>query len=387
MESGTAIRTARMLVAGMAALAMPIPGVAQAPIDRLDLHGSLTQGYAVSRDAQLFGVPTDGTLDYGSAALQLRYLLTHDDHLVVQFEHRRLGNSVLSRDAAAVQLDWMFYQRFLGSFDARLGRVPMPQGIFNEVRDIGILLPFYRAPGNFYMEGFEAIDGVVLSYRRPIGAWHIESTVFGGAFDFHAVETSPDGVRLSKQRRRNALGNQFWLETPVRGVRVGLGAVRWDIRNQEGELAAETSWRAAAEAVLGRSTARAEYRAMDHVGHTMVSYYGQAGFNLTDHWTVNAQAEFENRKMKLAMDGEAGTSMPMDPQSGSGMSGTGHSSRELEFPYARDVAFGINYRFAYNLVFKLEAHRASGYNFDDFFDRTGSAGTTDYFIVSVATAF
>lgn len=387
MNNGTMLRAARMLVFGVAALAAPMPAIAQGLINRLDLHGSFTQGYAASPDVQLFGIPTVGTLDYRSAALLLKYRLSHDDHFVVQLEHRRLGRSVLTRDAAPVRLDWVFYQRFLGSFNARLGRVPMPQGIFNEVRDIGILLPFYRAPGNFYMEGFEAIDGLVVSYRRPIGGWLIESTAFGGAFDFLAVQTSPDGASLSRQRRRNTLGSQLWLEFPVPGLRLGLGAVRWDVRNQDGEIAAEASWRAAAEALIGRSSARAEYRAMDHVGHTMESYYVQAGFDLTDHWTVNAQAEFENRMMKSAMDEEGATSMSMDEHSASGMDPMGSPLTEFEFPWARDFAFGVNYRFSYNLVFKLEAHRASGYNFDDFFDRMGSAGTTDYFIASVATAF
>jgi hypothetical protein len=348
-------------------LALATPAAGQTPLERLDVHGFLTQGFAGSTDVQLFGVPTDATLSYRSAALQLRYRFTTSDHVVLQLDHRRLGGSPLTEDARWVGVDWAFYQRFLGTWNVRMGRVPLPQGIYNEIRDVGTLLPFYRAPANFYMEGFEAIDGGVVGYRRPLGAWFLEASLFGGTFDFKEVRTYPGGSELGVQRRKKALGSQLWLETPVPGLRLGVGAMRWDVDREEGGEAAEYSWRAALDGKFDRLLARAEYRAMRHVGHSMASYYGQLGLRLTEAVVLNAQADLEDRKMTMAMG-------MGDPQ-------------EIEFRYARDFAIGVNYRFSPELVFKLEGHRAKGYNLDRSFSPLGDAGRTDYAIASMSIAF
>lgn len=53
-----------------------------------------------------------------------------------------------------VKLDWAFYERKLGQDTSiRVGRIPQPMGLLNETRYVGTLLPFYRAPYNFYQEG------------------------------------------------------------------------------------------------------------------------------------------------------------------------------------------------------------------------------------------
>lgn len=351
----------------LAALAIATPAVGQSALERLHVHGFLTQGYAGSTDVQLFGVPTDATLSYRSAALQFRYRFTTSDHVVVQLDHRRLGGSPLTDDADWVGVDWAFYQRFLGRWNVRVGRVPLPQGIYNEIRDVGTLLPFYRAPANFYMEGFETIDGGVLGYRRPLGSWQLETSLFGGAFDFKEVKTHSEGSELMVQRRKKALGSQLWLITPIPGLRLGVGAMRWDVDTEDGGEAAEYSWRAALDGNFDRVMTRAEYRAMEHVGHFMASYYGQLGLRLTDAIVLNAQADLEDRKMAMSM-------------------GMGEP-QEIEFRYARDLAVGVNYRFSPEVVFKLEAHRAKGYNFDRFFSPMGDPGRTDYAIASLALAF
>ena len=64
--------------------------------------------------------------------------------------------------------------------------MPIPRGIYNELRSVGIALPMYRPPVVMYDEGAyfsETIDGLVLARTfladRP---WSIEANLYAGGW-------------------------------------------------------------------------------------------------------------------------------------------------------------------------------------------------------------
>src|SRR5688572_30445570 len=122
-------------------------------------HGALTQAYGRSDGATVLGIPEDGTSDYRTVSLQFGYALGANDRMVVQLAHERIGESAAMAFRQDVEVDWAFYEhRFSDALTAKAGRVQIPRGIFNEIRDIGTLLPFYRPPSAFYSESVAASE-------------------------------------------------------------------------------------------------------------------------------------------------------------------------------------------------------------------------------------
>src|SRR5581483_31831 len=121
---------------------------------KLAIHGFLSQAYGNASGGQIIGIPTDGTSDYRNAALQFRYTYTSKDAFVLQLSHTRFGLSALQNEIPDVQLNWVFYQKQLFDSTAlKIGKFPVPLGIYNETLHVGTVLPFYRAPFMIYGDG------------------------------------------------------------------------------------------------------------------------------------------------------------------------------------------------------------------------------------------
>lgn len=111
----------------------------------LSVHGYLTQGFAISTDHQVHGISTEGTSDYRNLALQFRYDVDDQQNFIIQFSHERLGLSPIMQLEPDVELDWAYYEyKFNDIYSIKVGKIQMPFGIYNEFRDVGTLLPFYR---------------------------------------------------------------------------------------------------------------------------------------------------------------------------------------------------------------------------------------------------
>lgn len=359
--------TGRVLaLAGAALLVASTARAQEADVRKLHVHGYFSQAYARSSELPVFGIPTgESTLDYRSAALQLRYAASDHDEVVLQFTHRRLGESLVSTPENGVELDWAFYQRLIGPVSLRVGRVPMPIGIYNEMRDVGTLLPFYRAPGNVYLEGFETIDGVVLDYEHDLGDWRASASVIGGEAAVQMPYTAPEGPVLLEGRMNLMTGGQFWLHTPVPGVRLGTGVWRWrGAIALPGVVGEQTGmfWTASADADLDRFYVRGEYQRGTFGDMRAQMYYGQAGVELGRGFSLNAQGEVQDRAIDLP-------------------------TATLEADFARDVALGINFAPTASLVLKLEGHRARGLFFDEYVDEGGPPGRSNYMIASISVSF
>src|SRR6185295_15168286 len=205
------VRAALALVAAVAfagaaaaqtATGDPTATAAAETSSKLSFHAYINQAYARSDDHQVYGVPTDGTTNYSSIAVQFRYQMTPDDQVAVQFGHDRLGKSTLNKETEDIALDWAFYQRRLNdTTTVKVGRVQLPLGIYNEVQDVGTVLPFYTAPQSVYVKTrtAESVDGVVLSHTfAEKSQWSLEADVDGGSWDRN--EQSPGTGAVAEAR-------------------------------------------------------------------------------------------------------------------------------------------------------------------------------------------
>ena len=357
-----------------------LPGETRAQQQGLVVHGYLTQAYAQSTDVPIYGIGTEGTTDYRALALQFRYGIDANSSLVMQFSHRRLGTSLIQELEPDVALDWAFFQRRWKGNNIRVGRVPMPRGLFNEVRDVGVILPFFRASKAFYSEGVETVDGISASRNIRLGdsGFDFEASAYFGEFTTTLEFVDTDGLTVLNDRLRKARGAHGVLNTPVAGLRF-----TGDYVAAEYDSGAPFSiWTASGDLTRDRWFARAEYELAQtetvegDPSTDYLAWYAQAGFGLTEKLWLNAQYEFN----EITAFG----ALPSPPL----------PSPDLAYDNIRDTAVGVLYKFSPLLIFKAEYHFFEGYQLDEptppLNPLTGQAlpaGETDYFIISLSAAF
>jgi hypothetical protein len=339
---------------------------------KFSFHAYLTQAYAMSDGHQIFGIPEGGTADYRNIALQFRYELTPRDIVVAQMAHDRRGRSTLNDAYDEVELDWAFYERRLSdTTSVKVGKMQLPFGVYNEIRDVGTLLPFYTPPLNFYVENYssESVEGIMLSHAfERGGGWSVDSDVYFGGWD--RVEQDPPSGQVVVARAENAVGTQLWLNTPVSGLRFGLSGFRFQAEgrlNQAYETDTVQAYAFSVDGSFQRFFARSEVlwsEAPFRLGPDFViphivylAYYGQLGFDLTPKWSLNLQADFAKVDFKT---------IPV-------------------IDLSEDYALGVLYRFKYNIVAKAEIHRNEGFLVEN--ELSATPLKTYYGIVSWSTSF
>ncbi len=382
------------------------------PLSKLSVHGFLTQAWADAnftdipvgalpdgstgplgqspdRFEESLGIPEDGTTNYRDLALQFRYDMTDEDIFVVQFSSRTLGESPLQESTAEVALDWAFYERRLSdNTSLKVGRVQIPFGIYNELRDVGTVLPFYRPSFVFYKEGAftsETVDGLSLAHTFfAANEWNLEASVYAGEWDALILFGGVSEVVRSK----DAYGYQLWLNSPW-DVRLGTGLVSF-VQDGGGFLEPINGRRdifhLSLDATLGRFMLQAEYQEDTNiqvfggpgavVAIDVMEWYILAGFQASEKLRIFAQAETAFAREEL---------VPLD------ITGTaGRKQRE-------DSSIALNYSFNSSTVLKAEYHwttTRSGNRFPDF--STGAfrlrqevykADNGSYSIVALAVSF
>ncbi len=359
------------------------PDAPGARTSKLSIHGFLSQAYAMTDGLQLVGIPEEGTTDYRNVALQFRYDMTSRDTLIVQFSHTRQGGLVTQPLKDDVEIDWAFYQHsFADGSYLKVGRVPMPIGIYNEIRDVGTLLPFYAPPFSLYYEdqfASERIDGLVVGRTfRPDSPWKLDVDVYGGGWTTaEARQYGTEESVLAEATVSDAFGTQIWLSTPVPGLRFGLGAHRFDVTGGLLRAGESDRWEAKFLSIDGdfdRFVIRSEvyFRelplALPGAGGTKVkseSYYVQLGYRIAN-WAIFVQVERAGLYTKI----------PFLPP--------------FDIQVWKDNAVAVNYKFRPDLVVKLELHDNEGFfaeNVGGYNIFADPPGETRYGIASLSVSF
>lgn len=349
---------------------------------KLKIHGYFTQSFAISDGYQIFGIPSSGTTDYRTAAMLFSFSADETNSVKLQFRHRRYGLSPLSELERTLQMDWGFLKHdFSDYFSIKIGRILLPVGIYNEIRDVGVLLPFYQAPYTPYSEGnftAKAIDGVLVSLDRELGkGWSVESNYFAGQSDW--VEwyryRNPftggviDFTRVIEMRK--SLGSRLWLNTPYNGFRVGGTVLTGNILyvepdrsniNDKGDRL--TLSLLSADYTQEKYFIRSEFSHLKSEAVKIGGYYAQIGYQVHEHLWLYAQHDRIN-----FIDADFfGIFLLKD------------------FQYHNDYSFGINIPYR-NYILKAEAHLTSGFASEEPIDFNAPPLKTNFMILSLATSF
>jgi hypothetical protein len=347
-------------------------------LSRFAIHAYANFAYGISGQTPWFGLPTDGSVDYDRAAVLVKYAFTSSDHLVVQIAHRDLGSESSVSGDAPLLLDWLFFEhRFGDNTQLRIGQEPIPIGIYNETRYVGVLLPFYRVPFSVYSEGAftqETIQGAVVTQTIARNSpFSLEINAWGGQFNFLEQGTAPTdtgtAVFTADAEAHNVIGGFAWVHTPIQGLRLGGGAMHYGV--QGGALATlvgpsdATNYYASVDGDFSRFQIRSEwmreYRAAGRIATS--AGYVQAGVEVIAPVTLNAQLEL------LHLHIEPATQLI--------------ENVDLD----RDIGLGVDVKLPLNAVFKLEGHLVRGYQADDIPPLTGAPAVGRYAITSVSFAF
>jgi hypothetical protein len=368
----SAIRMALGLLAmsSSVALAQDIP-------DRLELHASLNAGYGRASALPVFGIPLTGTSDYRVFTVQGRYSLSENDQLVAQVFNRRLGTSPLASAISDVTMQWAYFQHKTGDVTVKIGRNPLPRGMFNEVRYIGTVLPFFRPANEVTGEAFDALDGAVVTYRHslPLGL-ELEQHGFVGGSEQRSIAATSTGQEVRIARAENLFGGQTFMTLPVAGLRVGAYGARYNF-NQATARGYRTNVILSAEATpFERLKLDTEHGRITGDGPANDNRAGdyQATFRLTSRLSVAGQHVYKKRMLYFA---NADLNQMFDEVKSDGAS----------------LIVGLTS----NSVLKVENHWSNGYSYDTstpvIASQTATSVTLNdpqaahYFLVSIAASF
>ncbi len=339
-------------VACTALLVLPLALTAQD--DKLTIHGSMNMAYGKTDGLPYFGLNKDGTSDYRAIALLFGYKISEKDRVVVQLLHRKFGTSPLNAGYPAIEPVWAFYEhRFENGVSLKLGRNPLPRGLFNEIRYIGTLLPLYRVGAvGVYGETLEFVDGAVVRKSFDVGSgWAIDASAFGGGFDLKSQFPTANGNILIQQREENMAGTQVWVNTPITGVKFGGFAASFQPTPYSSVPAATrpkrlTNLMLSGDATFERAFVRGEFskfKSPDPSFVDVTGYYVQAGVKPHDEVTIAAEYGALDNVVRFP----GGGIIP-----------------DLPLPASRDLAVGVTWKPSVQIAFKLEGHRYEGYSFD-----------------------
>lgn len=408
IKAGVKVSAALMLVA------LAVPSFAEESVERkskLEVHGFLTQAWATgsflngrfpnpdgspagpTQSEISLGIPDDGTFDYRNMAIQFRYAISEKDVMIVQLSSRSLGDSPITAAEDDIELDWAFYERRLtDNTSVKVGRVQIPYGIFNEVRDVGTILPFFRPAYIIYLEGSftsETVDGINLSHTFAADSdWSLDTDFYFGQWDLVELDLFTGTAVTAKSK--DSYGLQLWLNTPVSGLRFGTAFQHREVYEGTLRLPGDPTdfddYLISMDGVFDKFVIRSEYRQFETDPDTIpvllstdfstkvTSYYVQVGWHPTAALRLYAQFE--------TSDAAASSSS---------------FTNDYSVLFREDIGVALNYVFTPNLVLKAEYHevKETDQGFLPVFGPTGlklrpifaDLDGGDYSIISLSASF
>ena len=154
------------------------------PLEGLQVHGFLTQGYFLTSRNRVFGHSEgDGSLDFIEAGINASWTPLPRLQLAVQPLFRRAGaghESDLELDFGL--MDYALLSTEDKQLGIRLGRIKNPRGLYNDTRDVAFTRPSILLPESIYYDKLRELnvsaDGAQL-YGELRSRWGDFSLQFG----------------------------------------------------------------------------------------------------------------------------------------------------------------------------------------------------------------
>jgi hypothetical protein len=195
----------------------------------VDIHGFLSQGFLQTDRGEYMGKSDDGTFKFNEIGLNVSSYLTDDIHLGIQLISRKMGNCGENN----LQIDWAFADyRWRDYLGFRFGKIQMPFGLYNEIRDIDMLRTAILLPSCIYNEAwretFSAIEGVGIygnisenefgniNYQALAGTLNVSND--GGVANYIEQTGMFDVYNL--ELRKSFITSILW-DLPIDGLSIG----------------------------------------------------------------------------------------------------------------------------------------------------------------------
>ena len=345
----------------------------------LSVHGYLNQAYAFTDGKSIFGITKDGTTDYRHLALQFRNDVDESNVFIIQLSHRREGNSPEMQFHDDVELDWAYFEhRFSENFSIKIGKIQLPLGIYSEIRDVGVLLPFYQIPYMPYGESSymsETIDGFSFKHTLPLSDnSSIESDLFVGQWRWIEWEiidfAGSNQLLIAESIVNKAMGLRIWYYTPFEDLSIGFTGLTGSVTDginfsKDGLLGKQQLMAGNISIDLTKESFffRTEHMVASLQNDKLWGYnfYAQMGFNITTYLNINSQFTYFHLN-----------NLP---------------EFNIDVDYYKDSALGIKYSFNPQLIFKAEYHLNESFIVQEPVNFTKSPPRVQYGIISVSTSF
>jgi hypothetical protein len=200
--------------------------------DRIQVHGFVSQGFMISDRNNYLADTDDGTFEFNEAGINFSQNFSEHFHVSCQFFARDIGD-VGNND---IELDFALADYRLRDFiGIRFGKIKIPHGLYNEIRDFDMLRTFIFLPPVYYdisRSTINAMNGIGLygNYQVPkIG--NIEYQLIGGS---KSIDPESGWSRYMERRGIDItqfdIGfvgcGQFIWNLPFQGVRLGMTGTR-----------------------------------------------------------------------------------------------------------------------------------------------------------------
>jgi hypothetical protein len=140
------------------------------------VHGFLSQGYFLTTNNNLFGSSErGGSLDFTEIGVNASWLVRPNLQLAAQVLSRRAGKAAENEpELDFALLDYTVLATAERRFGARLGRVRLPFGLYNDTRDVAFTRPSILLPQSIYFDRARELaiswDGILL-YGEERSTW------------------------------------------------------------------------------------------------------------------------------------------------------------------------------------------------------------------------
>ncbi len=332
--------------------------VAAEPASKVKIFGHLSQAYGRSDRGSIQSATESGTTDLGNIAVQLRWEISPRDTAVIQLSHERRADDIFSPQQDELEIDWAFYQRRIGeNTTIKVGRLNVPLGIYNEIRDVGTLLPFFNLPISFYagvLSSAETVDGIAVSHTFAARSdWDLEADFYYGGWDTVQQQLSPEvdfGLRNLDARAEDGLGVQLWLNTPIHGLRLGAGGLTWLLDGPLSPAGTKERWDSyhlSLDLAVDRWMLRSEFRRWRfeqdfggflNLGSSLPAIAEREGFYVQAGVWVTPKIGLFGQFEAATLDNDLG----LPP----------------EGDFHEDLGLSVTYRFRHDLVARVEYHRS-----------------------------